>query len=360
MQNDKEPLYPGAGLADRMEIPDWFRALVNKRILVTGAAGFIGGALFRRLQAHGCDVTGTVLCPHEADAIGRGGGKAEVLDLASDVPFDRYVREIDVVFHLAAMFQETEHGEAMYRRVNETGALKLCQAAAAARVERFVHCSTVGVHGDVQEMPCKEASAFNPMDLYHRTKLAGELAILEFAKTLPAGGMVVTINRPAMVYGPGDMRMLKFFKAILSRRFVMIGSGEVMAHLGYIDDQVDSLILCAVAPREKVHLEAFNIASDRPVTLNELARLVADYGGVKIPKWHIPVFPLWLAGLACEVIWAPLKRRPPLSRRRVGFFTYNRAFDLSKAEAHLGYIRRWDNKAGIAKTIDWYREKGLV
>jgi nucleoside-diphosphate-sugar epimerase len=49
-----------------------------------------------------------------------------------------------------------------------------------------------------------------------------------------------------------------------------------------------------------------------------------------------------------------------LSRRRVGFFTYNRAFDLSKAEAHLGYIRRWDNKAGIAKTIDWYREKGLV
>jgi nucleoside-diphosphate-sugar epimerase len=209
-------------------------------------------------------------------------------------------------------------------------------------------------------MPCRETSPFNPMDLYHRTKLAGELAILEFARTLPADGMVVTVNRPAMVYGPGDLRLLKLFKAILERRFVMIGSGEVKAHLGYIEDQVDSLILCAVAPREQVHLEAFNIASDQPLTLNELARLVADYGGVTIPRWRIPVFPLWLAGLVCEILWAPFKTRPPLFRRRVGFFTHNRAFDLSKAEARLGYVSQWDTKTGIAKTIDWYREMNLV
>jgi nucleoside-diphosphate-sugar epimerase len=133
-----------------------------------------------------------------------------------------------------------------------------------------------------------------------------------------------------------------------------------MAHLGYIDDQVDSLILCAVAPREQVHLEAFNIASDQPLTLNELARLVADYGGVTIPRWRIPVFPLWLAGLVCEILWVPFKTRPPLFRRRVGFFTHNRAFDLSKAEARLGYVSQWDTKTGIAKTIDWYREMNLV
>jgi nucleoside-diphosphate-sugar epimerase len=328
--------------------------------LVTGAAGFIGGALFRRLRAYGCDVTGTVLHRHEAEAIRSRGGRAEVLDLAGDQPFDRYVRDIDVVFHLAAMFQETEHGEALYRAVNETAALRLCQAAAAAGVERFVHCSTVGVHGDVREMPCKETSPFNPMDMYHRTKLAGELAILAFASTLPAGGMVVTVNRPAMVYGPGDLRMLKLFKAILQRRFLMIGSGEVKAHLGYVEDQVDSLILCALAPRAQVHLEAFNIASDRPITLNQLARLVADYGEVTVPRWHIPVFPLWLAGLACELIWAPLKTRPPLFRRRVGFFTHNRAFDLGKAKKRLGYRSRWDTQTGIARTIDWYRERSLV
>jgi nucleoside-diphosphate-sugar epimerase len=347
-------------LGDRRRAPAWCRALATKKMLVTGAAGFIGGALYRRLRGYGFDVTGTALYPHEVEALRSEGGKAEVLDLMSDEPFDRYCRDVDLVFHLAAMLQETEHGEAAYRAVNVDGTLKLCRAAAAAGVERFVLCSTVGVHGDVQEMPCKETSPFNPMDLYHRTTLAGELAAVAFASSLPQDGMVVTVNRPAMVYGPGDLRMLKLFKMILNERFVMIGSGAVKAHLGYIDDQVDSLILCALAPREKVHLEAFNIASDHPLTLNELSRLVAEYGGVRMPRWRIPVFPIWLAGLACEVIWAPTNKRPPLFRRRVGFFTHNRAFDLSKAAAHLGYSSRWDNRTGIARTIDWYREMKLI
>ena len=351
---------PAVAEAERPRVPERFRGLENERILVTGAAGFIGGALFERLASYGCDVTGTVLYAHEAEALREQGLKGEVLDLASDEPFDRHVQGIDIVFHVAAMFQETEHGEAMYRKVNDEGALKLARAAAAAGVGRFVHCSTVGVHGDVQELPCRETSPFNPMDPYHRTKLSGELAILEFARTLPEDGMIVTVNRPAMVYGPGDLRMLRLFKAILHRRFVMVGSGEVQAHLGFIEDQVDSFLLCAVAPRENVHLEAFNIASDQPLTLNQLARLVAECGGVPVPKWHVPVLPLWLAGLACEVLWAPLNRRPPLHRRRVGFFTHNRAFDLSKARERLGYVSQWDNKTGVARTIDWYRAMHLV
>ena len=358
MTDDPSPVATAA--TDPAEAQEWARALAGKRLLVTGAAGLIGGALFRRLRAYGCDVTGTVLHSHEAEAIRDQGGKAEVLDLAADAPFHPHVRDIDIVFHLAALFQETGHREAMYRMVNETGALRLCQAAAAAGVGRFVHCSTVGVHGDVWEMPCKETSPFNPMDRYQRTKLAGELAIFRFGSTLPADGMVVTVNRPAIVYGPGDLRMLKLFKAILNRRFMMIGSGEVKAHLCYIEDQLDSLILCAVAPRAQVHLEAFNIASDQPITLNELARLVATHGKVTVPRWHFPVFPVWLASVACEAIWAPFEAPPPLFRRRVGFFTRNRAFDLSKAREHLGYVSRWDNRTGIARTIDWYREMNLV
>lgn len=348
------------GPAPAAAVPETCRPLLDKRILVTGAAGFIGGALLRRLAGYGCDVTGTVLHPHEADALRARSCAAEVLDLASDDPFEGVLRDVDVVFHIAAMFQETEHGAAMYRKVNADGALKLCRAAARAGVERFVHCSTVGVHGDVKEVPCKETSPFNPMDDYHRTKLAGELAILDFARTLPPDGMVVTVNRPAMVYGPGDMRMLKLFRSILNRRFYMVGSGEVLAHLGYIDDQIDSLLLCAVAPRENVHLEAFNIASDEPITLNQLAGTVAEAGGVTLPRIHIPVFPVWLAGLLCEAACAPFGVRPPLFRRRVGFFTHNRAFDLSKARSRLGYQSRWDHRAGIAETIRWYRERKLV
>lgn len=334
--------------------------LAGKRLLVTGAAGFIGGALLRRISSYGLDVTGTVLFESERDKLTRGGCRAEILDLASDRPWDELLSGIDVVFNVAAMFQETEASEAEYVRVNHHGALKLAQTAAKVGCARFVHVSTVGVHGDVKEFPARETSPYNPMDQYHRTKLAGELAILDFARTLPANAMTVTVNRPAMVYGPGDMRQLKLYKAILSRRFAMIGSGRVWAHLGYIEDQVDSLLLGATAPREAVHDEAFNIASGAPIQLKDLVTLIARLGGVPVPRLRVPLAPVLAAAVVTEFLCGPFRIRPPLSRRRVGFFMHNRGFDLSKAEARLGYRSRWPVERGVAETIRWYREHNLV
>lgn len=339
---------------------DWSSELAGKRYLVTGAAGFIGGYLFRRLFDLGLDVTATALHPEEVTILRERGYHAEVLDLGSDERWDELLEGVDVVFNVAARFQETDDSEEGFDRVNHLGALKLARTASRVGVERLVHCSTVGVHGDVKEVPATEETPFNPMDLYHRTKLRGELAILEFAETLPSDGMTVTVNRPAMVYGPTDRRMMKLFKTILDRRFMMIGSGDVLAHLGYIEDQTESFLLCAVAPREQVHREAFNIASDEPLTLNELVRMIAEESGVPVPRLRVPVAPVWLAAWLCEVVCRPFGVKPPLFRRRVGFFTHDRAFDYSKAERLLGYESKWSHRDGIAATIEWDREAGWL
>lgn len=339
---------------------DWASLLEGKRFLVTGAGGFIGGHLFRTLANLDLEVRGTVLHPEEAAILRQRGYDAEVLDLASPGEWDGLVEGVDVVFHVAARFQETEDGEDVYDEVNHRGALKLARTAARVGTKRFVHCSTVGVHGDVKEIPATEETPFNPMDLYHRTKLKGELAILRFAEELPSDGMIVTVNRPAMVYGPGDRRMLKLFKTIASGRFRMIGSGEVLAHLGYIDDQTESFLLGVVAPRESAHLKAFNIASAEPLTLNELAALIADQVGVSLPRFKVPVAPVWGAAWLCEMLCKPIGVQPPLFRRRVGFFTHNRAFDLSRAARELGYVSQWPNEDGIKATIRWYQKSGWI
>ncbi|MGE3833070.1 MAG: NAD-dependent epimerase/dehydratase family protein [Parvibaculaceae bacterium] len=336
------------------------KTLSGKRLLVTGAAGFIGGALFQRLRELGLDVVGTVLEPSERDAIKRAGGNAELLDLASEQPWNDLLRNVDIVFNVAAMFNETEASEPEYDRVNNAAVLKLAQTAERCGCERMVHVSTVGVHGHVKEFPARETSPYNPMDLYHRTKLAGELSLLDYGRTLPEDGMVVTVNRPAMVYGPGDMRQLKLFKAVLSRRFAMIGSGRTWAHFGYIADQVDSLLLGAVMPRKAVHGEAFNIASGEPVRLNDLVARIASIGGVPAPRLRIPLAPVLAGAFVIEQLCRPLRIRPPLSRRRVGFFTHNRGFDLTKAREGLGYRSSWDLDSGLGETIRWYRENGLV
>lgn len=343
-----------------LPLPAEFQALEGKKLLVTGAAGFIGGALFKRLAEYGLDVVGTVLHEAEAEELRGHGYHVEVLDLASGESWDRLLKDVDVVFNIAALFQEAEQGEAMYHKVNVDGTLKLVRTAQRCGVGRFIHCSTVGVHGHVKEIPCTERSPYNPMDEYHRTKLEGELAILEFARGLPDDDMTVTVNRPAMVYGPGDVRMLKLFSTIASGRFIMIGSGSVLAHLGYIDDQVDSLLLCAVRLRDDVHLEAFNIASGDYITLNALVASIARAAGSRIPGFKIPVAPVWFAGLVCELVCRPFGIKPPIFRRRVGFFTHNRAFDLSKAKQKLGYVSKVDHDEGIRLTLDWYRRHGFI
>ena len=346
--------------AREQPLPSCFQGLADRRILVTGVGGFIGGALFQRLVSYGLDVVGTVQYASEVKELRECGFRAERLDLAEDGSWDHLVRGRDLIFHVAAAFQETELSETVYDLVNHRASVALTVAASDAGVSRFVHCSTVGVHGDVLELPATETTPFRPMDLYHRTKLAGELAVVKFAHSLPSDGMTVIVNRPAMVYGPGDTRLLKLYRTVLNGRFVMIGSGETLAHLGYIDDQVDSFLLCALAERSAVHAEAFNIASGTPISLNELVALIAAEGDVSIRPWKIPLSPVLLAGFLCEKLCAPLGVRPPLSRRRVGFFSHNRAFDFTKARTLLGYEPKWQPEKGIPEAIRWYRSNGLL
>lgn len=342
------------------ELPEVYKALKSQKLLVTGAAGFIGGALFKRLVEYGVNVTGTVLYDKEVKVLTDAGYQVQKLDLASDDDWSAMLEGVDIVFNVAALFQEVEQGESMYFKVNVDGTLKLVKTASKAGVKRFVHCSTVGVHGHVKEIPCTENSPYNPMDEYHRSKLDGELKVLEYSKTLPSDGMIVTVNRPAMVYGPGDVRMLKIFQAIANGKFMMIGSGETLAHLGYIEDQTESFLLSAVQPRENVHLESFNIASGQPMTINQLAEAISKSTGKALSKIKIPVGPVWLAGLLCEMVCRPLGIKPPIFRRRVGFFTHNRSFDLSKAARLLNYHSQFDEDIGIDATVKWYQKHKMI
>jgi dihydroflavonol-4-reductase len=78
------------------------------------------------------------------------------------------------------------------------------------------------------------------------------------------------------------------------------------------------------------------------------------------PSLHLPVWPFWLAGAACEALCAPFGIEPPLYRRRVDFFTKSRAFDISRAREELGYAPAVDLREGIRRTLAWYREQGWI
>lgn len=167
-----------------------------------------------------------------------------------------------------------------------------------------------------------------------------------------------TIFRSGAIYGPGDLRFLKLFRAIEKRRFIMLGRGEVFYHMTYIDDLVTWIQLCGTRPEALG--QVFILAGSEYTTLNRLVALIAEVIGVLPPKWHIPVWPVYAAGAVCEWLCKPFGIEPPLYRRRVEFFEKSRAFDISKAKEQLGYEPKTDLLTGIRQTAMWYREQGFL
>ena len=77
---------------------------------------------------------------------------------------------------------------------------------------------------------------------------------------------------------------------------------------------------------------------------------------VPAPGLHLPVWPFWIAGAACEAVCAPLRIEPPIHRRRVDFFTKSRAFDITRARTEIGFAPKVGLREGIRRTLDWYRD----
>ena len=258
------------------------------------------------------------------------------------------------IYHLAAAFRNVAHSDEHYWHVNVGGTLNVLAAARAHGCERLVHCSTGGVHGHIDRPPADETYRFKPGDVYQRTKLEAELAAAAAAKE----GLPVSIVRPGAIYGEGDMRFLRLFRAIQQNRFAMVGSGHTRLHMVYVDDMVRGLMLAGSHPDARG--ETFLIAGAEAPTLNEIAASVADAMGARRPSLHVPVWPVYAAAVLCEAVCVRLGIEPPLHRRRVGFFTHHREFDITKARRLISYEPRVPLGEGLRRTAAWYAAAGLL
>ncbi|HKV56655.1 MAG TPA: NAD-dependent epimerase/dehydratase family protein [Ktedonobacteraceae bacterium] len=318
--------------------------------LVTGATGFLGCALVAELIKRQQAVR--ILARDDQKARQQFGDAVTIIagDITDAAQVQQAVEGASTIYHLAGRLYHPSTSEELYQQTHIEGTrilLKACQGQAQLR--RIVHASTTGVHGITGATPAAEDAPFAPTNVYEATKLAGELLAL---RAYQKQGLPVTVARPGLVYGPGDLHLLGFFASIKKGLFRVIDGGKALLHPVYIDDLIAALLLCAECPQAIGR--SYNIAGERPVSVRELATAIADALDRKLPAGSIP---LWLANIASDVfaVMPGMKgERAPLTRSRVQFLTNSRIYDITRANSELGYIPKVGLEEGMKLTASWY------
>ena len=327
---------------------------MTRNALVTGATGFVGSHLMRRLAP-----TGRVLrAVYNATPPAAAGANPNVEWVAADLSTcdcASLVRDVETVFHVAGIAVMTSGPEETARmdRINTEATLRLAQASKSAGVRQFIFVSS-GDAGEQGETPELDETHGEPVRAYGRSKRRAEIALMALSDV----EFAVTILRPTILFGEDHLGSVQeLARSICRGRFVFIGRGDNRMNFYYIGDFID--VLVGVEGNTPAYGQLF-IANDQPQTVrefaSELARLVR-------PGFHIPTIPRAIGSLAAAFfdVAARVTGRPmPLSRSRLARMTRDVSFSSAKLARMTGLQPKIGWREGLRRTTDWYRQQGLL
>jgi dihydroflavonol-4-reductase len=330
----------------------------RKRVVVTGATGFLGSAVARALVAAGMEVHALTRPTSNLRRVSDLPITWHVGDVTDPASLGHIFDDADWVIHAAGQLGQAGISESTYWQQNAQGTYNvLAEIAAGGGMPRVVCISSAGVLGPMNgfhpESVPDETFPLRPSNGYERSKAGAEMIAATFAEQ----GLPVIIARPEFVYGPGDLHVLGLFQAIQKRLFFYVGNGRNTCHPTYIDDTVDGLLRCLHKGRVG---EIYHLSGPRPVPFRELAETIAAELGVRPPRLAFPRSLVWGGAAGAELIMPRLGHKPPLSRTGVAFFSENRRSAFDKAQRDLGYVPRVDLAQGVAESVAWYRMQGLL
>jgi nucleoside-diphosphate-sugar epimerase len=332
------------------------------KVLVTGAAGFVGNHLVEMLVERGDDVRALVQPNQDTDCLRTLPGVEVICGDLTDTPsLKRAVQGVQRIYHIAAKIGPWGPEKA-YQAINVQGLADLIFAAMEAGVYRIVHTSSITVYGHQLRGIVTEDHPYhvenNP---YNRSKIAGEQLIFRLVKER---GAPVVIVRPAWIYGPRDRASFgRFVNLVASGKGWLLGAGNNIVPVVHVRDVTQGLIKAGDASDEVVG-RAYNIADDRRVTQAEYLNTIADALQVPHVSRKLPFSAIYLAGWGAEAIWQVVDHRkrtpPPLTTYGVTLLGGDQRFSIDRARHELGYVPQIDVKRGVAEGVQWYLSQGLL
>jgi nucleoside-diphosphate-sugar epimerase len=325
--------------------------------LITGASGFIGGRLARRLAQDGYSVRCLVRESSDTTALEALGVELARGDLTDAPSLARAVEHCRYVFHCGALVSDWATKDEIIR-INVAGTRSLLGASAAAAVQRFVHVSTTDVYGYPDAPATDEryvSTRFRNWYAQSKRDAEAEVRRAERERALEA-----VILRPATVYGPGSVEVVgEIARAIRARNMLLIDRGRAIAGLCYVDNLIDAALLALRS--DAAPGQAFNLSDALDVTWRQFTDDLA--AGLGSPRVRLSM-PYWLAssiGLSLEHGYRLLRRTtgltapPLLSRQAVQVLGKNQDFSNRKARETLGWSPRVGYRDGLEATLAWLR-----
>jgi NAD dependent epimerase/dehydratase len=311
----------------------------DKKILVTGADGFIGSHLAEMLAAAGARVRALA----QYNAFNSWGWledarcREQLEIVCGDIRDAGFARELvagtDIVFHLAALIAipYSYVAPASYVATNVTGTLNLLQAAQAAGVTQFIHTSTSEVYGTARTVPIDESHPLQPQSPYSASKIAADALAHSF---FAAFGLPVTIARPFNTYGPRQSARAVIptiiTQILAGRPEIRLGSLAPTRDFNYVEDICRGFLGLAGSPAAIG--ETVNIGSNSEISIGEAAALIQELLGTKLP-----------------IATDEARIRPQASE------VERLCCDNAKIVALTGYRPQVPLREGLTRTIAWLR-----
>jgi nucleoside-diphosphate-sugar epimerase len=322
-----------------------------KKVLVTGANGFIGSNLCRRLLSEGYAVR--ALVRKSSDLQFLEGTKVTLLygDITLPETLKAAVDGVEKVFHVAGL--AADWGPfSLFERINFRGTQNVARAAAEAGVKRFIYVSTVAFHGFGKQNITEDDPPAENLIPYAQTKLMAERWLWEFAKESP---MQITAVRPGNVFGVNDRTFLfKYIDALLQGKFAEINHGKSKTCPVYVENLIDIMMTVAVEPQAAGN--AYLATDGLDITWHEFNSALAAALGVPMPKTSIP-YPFAMA--AAKVYYRlhkllGLKSEPFLTPYRINNGGKDYHFSIQKLKDHFGYSPAVHLEEGLKRTVESY------
>ncbi len=325
------------------------------KTLVTGATGFLGGALTRRLHGMGWNVTALGRNPSKLNQLEEEGIRPLRADISKKDELTDPFLNLDLVFHCAALPSPWGNFEKFYQS-NVIGTRNVVQACLENKVKRLVYVSTPSLYFDyASRIGVKENDPLpEPISSYARTKL---LAEEEIDKGFAQGLAVVSI-RPRALFGEGDTVIFpRLIPRLQSGRLPILGDGENVVDLTYIENVVDALLLCAESPANTLG-KKYNITNDEPVKIWRLIERICDELGYPHPSRNISYKTANAAASLLELFYSliPFSPEPPLTRLSVSMMANSTTLDISAAKNELGYQPKISIEEGVQRFLKWWKE----